>query len=50
MTQDVHDRAEARLFIPMVAGARSMNVVTAAAIALGEALRQLDNFTVSSPG
>jgi len=54
VTDEVHARAEARLFIPMVAGARSMNVVTAAAMALGEALRQIsmpgvDNFPVSGP-
>ena len=29
---------------PMVAGARSLNVVTAAALALGEALRQIKGF------
>lgn len=37
---EVHDRADARIIIPMVAGARSINVATAAAIALFEALRQ----------
>mgnify|MGYP006286092489 FL=1 len=36
----VHDRADARLLIPLAPGARSLNVVTAAAIALGEAKRQ----------
>ncbi len=36
----VHERADARLRIPMVAGARSLNVATAAAIVLAEALRQ----------
>ena len=40
----VHDAAQARLRIPLVAGARSLNLVTAAAIALGEALRQTDGF------
>jgi tRNA (cytidine/uridine-2'-O-)-methyltransferase len=40
----VHDAAQARLFIPIAAGARSLNVITAAAIALGEALRQTRGF------
>lgn len=38
---DVHDRADARLRIAMAPGARSLNVVVAAAMALGEARRQL---------
>lgn len=37
---EVHDRAEARLRIPMAAGLRSLNVAVATAIVLGEALRQ----------
>jgi tRNA (cytidine/uridine-2'-O-)-methyltransferase len=37
---DVHQAAAARLLIPLRPGARSLNVVTAAAMALGEALRQ----------
>jgi tRNA (cytidine/uridine-2'-O-)-methyltransferase len=40
----VHDVADARLRIPLVGGARSLNVVTTAAIALGEALRQTGGF------
>jgi tRNA (cytidine/uridine-2'-O-)-methyltransferase len=40
----VHAAADVRLCIPLVAGARSLNVVTAAAIALGEALRQTNGF------
>jgi tRNA (cytidine/uridine-2'-O-)-methyltransferase len=36
----VHRAATARLRIPMAAGARSLNVVTTATLALGEALRQ----------
>ena len=39
-----HDAAQARLIIPMAAGARSLNLATAAAIALAEALRQTDGF------
>lgn len=40
VTAEVHDFAEARVRIPMAPGLRSLNVVTAAALALGEALRQ----------
>ena len=36
----VHDAADARLLIPMQPGLRSINVAMAAAMALGEALRQ----------
>jgi tRNA (cytidine/uridine-2'-O-)-methyltransferase len=39
---EVHAAAEARLRIPMVRGARSLNVAVAAAIVLGEALRQTE--------
>jgi tRNA (cytidine/uridine-2'-O-)-methyltransferase len=41
---DVHAAADARLCIPLVPGTRSLNVVTAAAMALGEALRQTTGF------
>lgn len=41
---DVHEAADARLIVPMADGARSLNVVTAAAMALGEALRQTGGF------
>ena len=41
---DVHDAADARLRIPMIPGMRSLNVVNAAAIVLGEALRQTKGF------
>jgi len=37
---EVHAAADARLVIPMRPGARSLNVALAAAIVLGEALRQ----------
>ena len=40
----VHAAADARLIVPMAPGARSLNVVTAAAIVLGEALRQTGGF------
>lgn len=41
---DVHDACDARLRIPMVAGVRSLNVAVAAALGLGEALRQCRGF------
>ncbi len=41
---EVHDRADARLFIPISALARSINVINAASIALAEGLRQTDGF------
>jgi tRNA (cytidine/uridine-2'-O-)-methyltransferase len=37
---DVYAAVQARLRIPIAAGARSLNVITAATLALGEALRQ----------
>jgi tRNA (cytidine/uridine-2'-O-)-methyltransferase len=47
--QEVHDAADARVTIPLAPGARSLNVVTAAAIGLGEALRQTDAFPTPAP-
>jgi len=41
---EVHDAADHRLFIPISAQARSFNVITAAAMGLGEALRQTAGF------
>jgi tRNA (cytidine/uridine-2'-O-)-methyltransferase len=41
---EVHAAANARLLIPMQAGMRSLNVVAAAAMALGEGLRQTNGF------
>jgi tRNA (cytidine/uridine-2'-O-)-methyltransferase len=38
---DVHDAADERLLIPMPGGGRSLNLALAAAMAAGEALRQL---------
>lgn len=40
----VHEAAEARVVVPMRPKLRSLNVAVAAAIALGEALRQLNAF------
>jgi tRNA (cytidine/uridine-2'-O-)-methyltransferase len=42
--EDVFRAADARLRIPIIPQARSLNVATAAALALGEALRQNDAF------
>lgn len=39
--QSVHDGADARLTIPMRGGGRSLNVALAAAMVVGEALRQI---------
>lgn len=41
----VHAAADARIVIPMLAGMRSLNVATAAAMILGEALRQTGTFS-----
>ncbi len=40
----VHDQADARLRIPMAPAARSLNIALAAAMVLGEALRQTGGF------
>ena len=40
----VHEVADALLIVPMAPGLRSLNVATAAAIVLGEALRQTGGF------
>ena len=42
--QAVHEAADARLLVPMQPGARSLNVAQAAAMVLGEALRQCNLF------
>ena len=42
--EEVHAAADARLIVPMRPGARSLNVVVAAAMVLGEALRQTGGF------
>ena len=44
----IHDAAEARLLIPMRVGMRSLNVAQAAAMVLGEALRQTRLFPGST--
>lgn len=47
--ESVHRRADARLAIPMREGARSLNVAVAAAMVVGEALRQTEQFPASRP-
>ncbi|GGB34829.1 tRNA (cytidine(34)-2'-O)-methyltransferase [Roseibium aquae] len=42
--EDVHETADSRLTIPMVAGVRSINMALSAGMALGEALRQTRSF------
>ncbi len=44
----VHERADARLLIPMAPGMRSLNVAISAAMVLSEALRQLGAFPTPS--
>lgn len=46
----VHERADARLTIPMAEGMRSLNVAVSAAMVLGEALRQTGTFPKSPVG
>lgn len=46
--QEVHEAADARLAIPMAPGMRSLNVATAAAIVLAEALRQTAQWPTTS--
>ncbi|MGE5145786.1 MAG: tRNA (cytidine(34)-2'-O)-methyltransferase [Candidatus Eiseniibacteriota bacterium] len=45
----VHEAADARLRVPIRPGLRSLNVTTAAAIVLAEALRQINGFPDESP-
>ena len=42
--ENVHDAADARLVIPIKPGLRSLNVAVAAAMVVGEALRQTSQF------
>ncbi len=43
--EDVHEAADARVTIPMYGQARSLNVINACAMILGEARRQINKFT-----
>ncbi len=42
--EQVHRQVQARILVPMAPGARSLNVAVAAAMVLGEALRQTEGF------
>jgi len=42
--QAIHDQADARLCIPMKSELRSLNIAVAAAMVLGEAMRQTNQF------
>jgi tRNA (cytidine/uridine-2'-O-)-methyltransferase len=46
---DVHASADARLLIPLRPGMRSLNMAQAAAMVLGEALRQTNGFEYPPP-
>jgi tRNA (cytidine/uridine-2'-O-)-methyltransferase len=46
----VHDAADARIRIPLRTGLRSLNLAQAAAMALGEALRQTGGFVAEGEG
>ena len=46
---EVHSASDARVMIPLASGARSLNVINAAAMGLGEALRQTQLFPKASP-
>jgi tRNA (cytidine/uridine-2'-O-)-methyltransferase len=46
---EVHQAADARVVVPMRAGLRSLNVAVAAAMILGEALRQTASFPALEP-
>jgi tRNA (cytidine/uridine-2'-O-)-methyltransferase len=46
---EVHEAADARLRIPLKSGMRSLNVALAAAMVLGEALRQTNAFPQDRP-
>jgi tRNA (cytidine/uridine-2'-O-)-methyltransferase len=46
---EVHAAADARLYIPLAPGARSLNLTVSAAIALSEALRQTHGFPTGAP-
>ncbi len=46
---DVHELVDARIKIPMQAGARSLNLALSTAMIMGEALRQTDGFEFKDP-
>ncbi|MGD1888631.1 MAG: tRNA (cytidine(34)-2'-O)-methyltransferase [Cohaesibacteraceae bacterium] len=48
--QWLHDRADERVLIPMMADRRSLNMALAAGLIMGEALRQTDSFPTADEG
>jgi tRNA (cytidine/uridine-2'-O-)-methyltransferase len=46
--EDIHQSADHRVLIPMAEGLRSINVAVAAAMVVGEGLRQTNSFPTSS--
>jgi tRNA (cytidine/uridine-2'-O-)-methyltransferase len=48
--EHLHDAADARIRIPLRTGLRSLNLAQAAAMALGEALRQTGGFVAEGEG
>ena len=48
--KEVRDQTDVRIRIPLIPGARSLNVVIATAMVLGEALRQTNTFPLDSGG
>jgi tRNA (cytidine/uridine-2'-O-)-methyltransferase len=46
---EVHEAADARVYIPITPPARSLNVTVSAAIGLAEALRQTGGFPTATP-
>ena len=46
---EVHAAADERLYIPLAPGARSLNLTVSAAIAVSEALRQINAFPTGAP-
>ncbi|USG62342.1 tRNA (cytidine(34)-2'-O)-methyltransferase [Sneathiella marina] len=48
--REIHESADHRVVIPMAAGMRSINVAIAAAMVLGEGLRQTEQFPPSPDG
>ncbi len=49
LPDEVHAACDARIRVPMAAGMRSLNVATALAMVMGEALRQTDGFPKDGP-
>lgn len=48
--EDVHHAADARILVPMRPAMRSLNIAVAAAMVLGEAMRQTGGFGVMTDG